>query len=433
GRWIARFPSLYSSANNHLVAESAALYILGTVAPQLPESAGWRAIGIQRLAKECDRQIFPDGAGAEQSPTYLAYTLEWLLLTRVVGDAGNAEKMPAIDAALHRGALFISRIADVRGNIPFFGDCDDGVVLRPVLKDVNYLDSIVSSVAGVLQDAEVVHPAFSADLRAKLLAGGSVPDSALQLQSSVFQDGGYTVLRSGDGPRETYLLFDHGPLGFAHTAAHGHADALSVWLHIDGVPVFVDFGTYRYNADSGWRDWARHTAAHNTLEIDGESQSEITGPFNWGRRAQGSLLDVEIGTAVQHCRASHDGYQDLLGVTHERQVTLDQSGSITISDSLSGTGQHAVKSSFHVGPDATAELLPGNKVLIRLLDTLVLELTVDYPGLQCDIVSQGGNLEPGPGAVSRGYNDLVAAQSIIVSGNVEVPCRSSVTIRRLSA
>lgn len=427
GRWIARFPSLYSSANNHLVAEAAALVVLGTVAPQLSESAGWKSIGMRRLDVECRRQVLPDGVGAEQSPTYLAYTLEWLLLTRVVA---QDEAMPSIDAALRRGAMFITSVADVRGNVPFFGDCDDGVVLRPVLKDANYLASIVTGVAGVLQSDEIAHPAFIPDLRARLLAGQPVPKNNTGLQSAVFEDGGYTVLRSGDGSHETYILFDHGPLGFAHTAAHGHADALAVWLHIDGMPVFVDFGTYRYNADSGWREWARHTAAHNTIEIDGESQSETTGPFNWGRRAQSLLLDVEIDTAVQRCRASHDGYKDLLGVMHERSITLDQSGSIGIADAISGEGSHVVKSSFHLCPDATAELLPGNKVRIRLRDASQLEITAESPGLRCNIVSQQAELQPGAGAVSRGYNDLTPAQSIVISGNVDLPYASTVTIRR---
>jgi len=429
GRWIARFPSLYSSANNHLVAEAAALVVLGTVAPQLTESADWRSIGKRRLDVECGRQVFADGAGAEQSPTYLAYTLEWLLLTHVVA---QDEAMPAIDAALRRGAMFITSVADVHGNVPYFGDCDDGVVLRPVLRDANYLASIVTGVAGVLQSDEIAHPAFRPDWRALLLAGRPSPATKVALQSAVFEAGGYTVLRSGDGARETYVLFDHGPLGFAHTAAHGHADALAVWLHIDGIPVFVDFGTYRYNADSGWRDWARNTAAHNTIEIDGESQSETTGPFNWGRRAQGFLLDVKIGTAVQRCSAGHNGYKDLLGVIHERTVTLDQSDSIVIADVLSGESTHAVNSSFHLSPDATAELLPGNKVQIRLRDALQLEVTFDCPGLQCNVVSQNEELKPGPGAVSRGYNNLTPAQSIVISGRIDMPYHSTVTIRRTS-
>ena len=44
-------------------------------------------------------------------------------------------------------------------------------------------------------------------------------------------------------------------------------------------PLFVDWGTYRYNGDPKYRVRARSTMSHNTITIDNIDQSEMTGPF----------------------------------------------------------------------------------------------------------------------------------------------------------
>ena len=71
--------------------------------------------------------------------------------------------------------------------------------------------------------------------------------SRTETVSQQFPDGGYTVLRSGEGAEEQLLLLDHGPLGYLSIAAHGHADALSLVMHLGGRPVLVDPGTFTYH------------------------------------------------------------------------------------------------------------------------------------------------------------------------------------------
>ncbi|MEO8603109.1 MAG: heparinase II/III family protein, partial [bacterium] len=61
GVWLARYPSLYSSANNHLIAEATGLLALGCLAPQLPDAAAWLATGRAHLEREAARQIHTDG------------------------------------------------------------------------------------------------------------------------------------------------------------------------------------------------------------------------------------------------------------------------------------------------------------------------------------------------------------------------------------
>ena len=82
--WLKRFPSLHSSANNHRIAELAGL-IVGT-----DHGAGNSARGRscaksswRDLLFEIDRQIYPDGVGAEQAPAYTAFAIELFLVAAV--------------------------------------------------------------------------------------------------------------------------------------------------------------------------------------------------------------------------------------------------------------------------------------------------------------------------------------------------------------
>ena len=49
--------------------------------------------------------------------------------------------------------------------------------------------------------------------------------------------------------------------------------------------MIVDAGVFEYQAGM-WRDFMRGTAAHNTLLVDGQDQSEVWGSFRVGRRAR---------------------------------------------------------------------------------------------------------------------------------------------------
>jgi hypothetical protein len=74
-------------------------------------------------------------------------------------------------------------------------------------------------------------------------------------------------------------VFDHGSLGLMPLAAHGHADALAVWLTIDGEPVFIDAGTYRYFSGGETRSALREGLTHNSLVINQVTPSRTATAF----------------------------------------------------------------------------------------------------------------------------------------------------------
>ncbi|MGH9158333.1 MAG: heparinase II/III family protein [Acidimicrobiales bacterium] len=87
---------------------------------------------------------------------------------------------------------------------------------------------------------------------------------------------GHAVVRTGAG--RLHLVADAGPPCPSELPAHSHADCLSFEFAVDGRRLIVDTGTSTYRAGPR-RDQERSTAAHNTVEIDGEGPSHF-----WSRR-----------------------------------------------------------------------------------------------------------------------------------------------------
>ena len=62
-------------------------------------------------------------------------------------------------------------------------------------------------------------------------------------------------------------------------------------LTVRGLPFLIDPGTGCYTIDPAVRDRFRSTRYHNTVTIDGRSQSVPAGPFHWHSTAQRQALD----------------------------------------------------------------------------------------------------------------------------------------------
>jgi Heparinase II/III-like protein/Heparinase II/III N-terminus len=351
GYWLARYPSRYSSANNHLIAEALGLYSLGTLLPHARAAGHWREAGRSTLISEVDKQILPDGVGAEQSPTYTAFSLELFLVAGLLAQDFDDPFPDHYWARLRTAGHFLREIMDCRGNYPRFGDDDEGRCLFDRFADTNYVASVLAALAEAAKADRLAPSRCTLGFR-NLVLGLRAGNELATPRIRHFPDGGYTVARTAPGGRELLLLVDHGPLGYLEIAAHGHADALALWLHIDGEPTLIDAGTFLYHGGGAWRDAFRGTRAHNTLSVAGANSSVITGPFNWGARARVQVLDFGAETDLLHLEAVHDGFVRRFGCRHARRFTLRDGPTLTIEDRLIGhAGTLPVEVSFLLAPD----------------------------------------------------------------------------------
>lgn len=318
-----RFRSLYSSANNHLIAEGVALQVAGLAWPWLPKAAQFAERGRAILDREIPRQILPDGSSIEMCLSYLCEVLVWSFAAGRVR-AQHGLRIP--DSWLERwqaSANLLLTVCRDEEPLPHLGDDDEGDVLptgQPIRP--HELGQILALLSGkevepsvrqipllglVWGPQERVARLCSppSESVAPLPGTARVPPNTSDAQ--LFSHCGLVVLR---GPK-TRVLADFGPHGMPPIYAHAHADALSVTLDIAGYPVLVDPGTYCYHGERVWRDWFRSTAAHNTVEIGQQNQSQMLGPFLWGRVARTRIIENDLAPHQKIC-AEHDGYAPLV-------------------------------------------------------------------------------------------------------------------------
>jgi hypothetical protein len=330
-REIERYPSLFSSANNHRVAELAALFLIGLCAPGLPGAGRFGPAARKGLEGEIGRQFHADGVGAEQSPTYAAYSLEWFLICAVAAEASGAPFSERFRERVRAAASHLRWMLDEAGEAPAIGDDDEGRVLSLGQgREDRYVASVCALAGRWLQDGGVAPPRAPDALR-DLLCARPAPVATEPFGLKTFPHGGYTVARRNGAGGVRLAVFDHAPLGFLSIAAHGHADALSVWLHWGDEPVLVDAGTYLYHAGGAERDRFRGTAVHNTLTLEGRDQSVIAGPFNWSEHAEARV----VASGPDWVEAEHDGYRKAFGVAHRRRVSFGDDR-LVVSDRLDG-------------------------------------------------------------------------------------------------
>ncbi|WP_306423207.1 heparinase II/III-family protein [Desulforhabdus sp. TSK] len=174
-------------------------------------------------------------------------------------------------------------------------------------------------------------------------------DSSPALPLLHFVETGY--IRVERGPFTAFL--DVAPVGPDYLPGHAHADTLTFELSVRGQRVIVDSGTSCYGTGTE-RQRQRSTAAHNTVEIDGESSSEVWSGFRVARRAYPRELEMreEDGEIVVAC--SHDAYRRLPGKPMHRREWRFQGEEIVITDCVQGRFSEAV-SRFHFHPEVRVE------------------------------------------------------------------------------
>ena len=211
------------------------------------------------------------------------------LLARDEGAPFAATTLDRLDA----GAGFLRALQAGEGHVPGIGDDDEGrVLLAPHVDEPFYVASVANSIAGLTgrDDASAARPGY---LREALFAAPSEKALPRKDFQRTFSDGGYAVLQECIAGRKVHLTFDAGPLGYLSLAAHGHADALAIWLSIDGEPVLVDAGTWLYHSGEATRAALRRSQAHNTLTLENHSQSEPSAAFSWANKAKARFCEPD--------------------------------------------------------------------------------------------------------------------------------------------
>lgn len=371
--YISAHYSRYSSANNHVIVEAATMGIAGIVM----ECEEWLDMAVDILNAEIPRQNYKDGVNKEVSLHYQSFFMEAVGLL-VLAMQQNRRNVPMNwRYMLQKMSRYMAECQGDHGETIVFGDDDEGKLLdlegisgkgckaEKELPHRNHYLYVLQLMSLILPERYTDKVTDVSLLRiastAKIEAAAQKPRYVTQ-GNICYEDGGVSILKSNDG--RVLIGIDHGELGFGSIAAHGHADALSFQMYLDGKPVFADAGTYIYHTDLESRNAFRKTENHNTVTINGKDQSEMLGAFLWGKRAKTTLLwhnlavggagsekgmekytgaavkcpDAETENAMENAgvyyvEAEQDGYAP---VVHRRKFMFDEiKKELLITDTLS--------------------------------------------------------------------------------------------------
>jgi hypothetical protein len=415
GRYIEKYLSTYFSPNTHLLGEAVALFFIGTLCPQVESAERWRGEGWRIVVQEAERQVRPDGVYFEQSLYYHVYALDFFLHARLLAARNGMEIPSSLDQVLGK-MLDVLRALSQAGPPDGFGDDDGGRLFNPRRNRAEHLSDPLAVGAAMFQREDLKPAATLTEEsiwlfgeRAVSFLGKTDHDSRADLKSDAFVAGGiYVMASSGESAQQ--MTIDAGPQGIGHSG-HGHADALSVRLSLNGRRWLVDPGAFCYMGNE--RNQFRGTSAHNTLLVDGVDQAVPEGPFAWS-----SLPSVHVdrwieGKTFTFFAGNHTGYSRLPDpVLHRRFIFHLQDGFWLVRDVVEGRGTHQLETFWHFAPDL--ELVKsGNAFVAQLKQPSQEDTRLALLPMQ----DSGGTSEVQSGFVSPAYGSKV--QAAIVASKIQ--------------
>jgi hypothetical protein len=398
--------------------------------PDTKSSRRRKAIGREILDEQISAQVLLDGVYFEQSTAYQIYSVEIYLHYLVLSARSRLHVPPAVNQAVQRMLDVLLALRRPDGSMPSIGDADGGRLL-PVCPRIPADTRGLFAIAAVyFGRPDYAWAASGIQPEALWLLGPGAQDALDALGatppsegSRVFDSGGYVVMRSGWRRDSHHLIFDVGPLGCPVTAAHGHADLLSVQVNPFGEPCVVDPGTYMYAASPLLRDHFRSTSAHSTVTVDGLGQAEPAGVFRWRERPSAKLNRFVSTHEADFADGTHDAYGRLADpVAHRRRVLFAKAqGYWVIVDDLIGASGHRLDLRFQFAPLPVLALPDGWVRAVGARGRGLLLQTFAARPFQTRIL--GGAEAPFEGWVSPDYGQREPAPVLVHSATTSLPFR----------
>jgi uncharacterized heparinase superfamily protein len=292
------------------------------------------ARGLRQLVQELPQQILPDGGHGGRSPLAQLAALQCLVDVQTTLAAAAIPVPDALTQAIARAAPMLRFFRHGDGRFALFNGAGEG------------------------------DPAATDLVLARAVAHGRTPASAADIGFERLQAGG------------TLVLFDCGapPRG---TDSDPHAGMLSFEMSHQRERIVVNCGAYRGSAGA-WRAAMRATAAHSTLVVADTNSVELAADGRLMRTPQVTHRRTEQDGSLL-VAATHDGYRERFGLTHERQLFLSADGDdVRGEDALTGAAGRGFAIRFHLHPEVTAATdAAGRSVLIGLAGGGAWRLTAD--------------------------------------------------------
>lgn len=286
------------------------------------------------LKKELETQVLNDGAHYECSPMYHSIIMSKLMITLEVARSDkDSNFILFLENKIRIMAGWILQFSFPDGTWALMNDAAENIA-----PNTNHLLKILTRLG-------------------------------LEPKIDLLNASGYKKILGDDWQ----CLIKIGNIKPSYQPGHTHSDMLSFCLwHKKYGQVIVDPGISTYN-NTSQRHNERSTAAHNTVSIGKQNQSDVWGAFRIGKRGFCNLVEDSIGNLVAEV---HSHYSKKV---HLRKFTYSQN-CLTISDEIKGDSTVVFTSSILLSNNFNYTLNSG-KIISDYLDILTFpqgEISKDF-------------------------------------------------------
>ena len=300
------------TGGNWLAINSASVMGAALDLPEFVDQKVWLAFGKTSFETNVLRDVYPDGKEIEDAPGYIAFAYAGMLGTLQSLDKAGIPVSEEARVRMNKIQDFMGAVTQPDGNAPAIGDWGGGGLYSldrswPYFKreDIHYI---------LTKGKEGTAPSFT---------------------SINFPYGGWSIMRTAydEKPYENakHLVFK------SSSGSHGHLDVLNITNYAYGRPLLIDPGIRSYEGADV--DRYLHTSYHNTICIDGKSQS----------RGHGKTELWKSDDTLDYLYASHHGYKDII---HRRAVIFIKPDYWIVHDDITGDGSHTYDQNWHFNEDA---------------------------------------------------------------------------------
>jgi len=208
------------------------------------------------------------------------------------------------------------------------------------------------------------------------------------------------------------------------TVLHGHGDGGSFEIHWKGLPVIVDTGRLTYK-DNIWGKFGKSASNHNSIMIDGYEPfiiNNLNGFRFMVSEYKKSKMEVDIKTKKENHIVTiiHDGYKRIYPDLLIKRLFSLYNKKIIITDIISGSGKHNVKTFFHFHPDINIIKLSINKFQLNSsFETLYLECSMENTD-KINLI-KGDNTDPSGGWYFPEYGKRIPSWTLILDQSLSFP------------
>ncbi|PHN04638.1 heparinase [Flavilitoribacter nigricans DSM 23189 = NBRC 102662] len=324
----AHYLRQFHAQGNWLTMELSALARGATAWPEFKKSGEWLEYSRETMTESLLEQIYPDGVQTELTAHYHRVALlNFDLFRKIFQEAGAA--LPEV---------YTEKIEQMWNYLAYS--------LRPSGTNPLNNDSDLRNYQAAISEAadDFDRPDW------KYIATNGKEGRAPQRTSVLFPYAGQAVFRSAYDATAHWTFFDIGPWG----SGHQHNDKLHLSISAYGRDLLVDGGRFAYRgafADK-FRPYARSSASHNLVLIDGQGQGP--GP----RETEEALTEDHFKTtdSFDYAWGDFDQFEKIEGQAgHTRAVTYVRDQFWVVVDKIDTDRPREVKTLWHWHPDCQVE------------------------------------------------------------------------------